>query len=389
MKYDIVIVGAGPAGLSFASNFINSNLQILIVEKNNLDNISSAKPDGREIALTHLSKNILTKLGVWDLIDDNNISVIKSAIVLDASSDKPLNFNSKKLDELGYLVSNYQIRQALYNRIYKSDNITILTETTADNIDYSQHSAIVQLSTGETINTKLIIAADSRFSMLRRKIGISATMKDFAKTMMVVNVKLEKPHNGVALERFDYDKTVALLPMIGNNSSFILTVNNTTAELWKNMIESEFSKEVSVIFEQKFGAITQLGERHFYPLVGVHANKFIAKRFALLGDAAVGMHPVTAHGFNLGLKGSDILANAIKNATKVNADIGSNYILQKYQSQHIKLTKIMYFGTNIVIGLFTNEHKLLKPIRKLALKLARNLPPLKKAITHHLTSVRQ
>ena len=51
-----------------------------------------------------------------------------------------------------------------------------------------------------------------------------------------------------------------------------------------------------------------MGERHSYPLMAVHASSFFANRCALIGDAAVGMHPVTAHGFNLGLRGQATLA---------------------------------------------------------------------------------
>ena len=71
-----------------------------------------------------------------------------------------------------------------------------------------------------------------------------------------------------------------------------------------------------------------LSKRHLYPLVGVFADRFVANRFALIGDAAVGMHPVTAHGFNLGLRGQNTLSLQIKFALKRKLDFGSLKILK-------------------------------------------------------------
>ncbi|MGV6832507.1 MAG: 5-demethoxyubiquinol-8 5-hydroxylase UbiM [bacterium] len=388
MDYDIVIVGSGPAGLSLATSLADSNLQVLILEKQGLEYIADPKPDGREIALTHTSQTILESLGVWNLINSENISTISSAKVLDEGEADILDFESKNQDKLGYLVSNYQIRAGLYEKVKNLKNVDIITECEVKSIKNTENDVIVNLR-DKQVFAKLLVAADSRFSTLRRQAGINTQMRDFSKTMIVVNVAIETPHGGVALERFDYDKTIALLPMNGNKASFVLTVDNNTASRWLSLENDEFGKRVSELFDFEFGNMTQIGERHFYPLMGVFANSFVTKRFALLGDAAVGMHPVTAHGFNLGLKGADILATQIKKAAKNGIDIGDNYVLKRYEREHILLSKVIYFGTNIVIDIFTGKTPVKKFIRSSAIKVANFLPPVKKAIVHHLTSVKQ
>jgi ubiquinone biosynthesis UbiH/UbiF/VisC/COQ6 family hydroxylase len=389
MQYDIVIVGSGPAGLSLASSLADSGLSIVIIEKQPLEYIANPRPDGREIALTHTSKHILDKLAVWEHINSDNISHITSAKVLDeGDKTSTLDFTSQKLDTLGYLVSNYQIRSALYQKVKALENVEILVENEVTSIENLENEVIIHLQNAQ-LHAKLLVAADSRFSTLRKQVGINAMMRDFAKTMIVVNMSIEKPHNGVALERFDYDKTIALLPMKGNNASFVLTVENKVAEQWLNLNDDEFNTQVSQLFDDEFGVMSQIGERHPYPLVGVFANSFVAQRFALVGDAAVGMHPVTAHGFNLGLKGADILATQIRNAYNNGIDIGDNYVLKRYEKEHIALSRIIYFGTNIVIDIFTGNSDLKKFMRTSAIKVANFFPPVKKAITHHLTSVKQ
>ena len=308
MDYDIVIIGGGPAGLSFACSMTRLDLNILLVEKSALESISKPKPDGREIALTHHSRKILIKLGVWALIDEAKVSPLKEAKVFDGGSDSLLNFDAKKsaIEALGYLVPNHLIRAALFERVSQADNVTILNELTVDVVRTNNTGAKVSLSNGKTIKSKLVVAADSRFSEIRRQMGIPSVMKDFSKVMITTRMSHEKAHNHIALEYFNYGHTLALLPLNGKVSSVVLTVPTDRLDEMLDLDEEKFNEMASDGFGGKLGQMRQIGDRHSYPLVGVYAHKFRATRFALIGDAAVGMHPVTAHGFNLGLRGQDL-----------------------------------------------------------------------------------
>ncbi|CAC9619142.1 Ubiquinone biosynthesis hydroxylase, UbiH/UbiF/VisC/COQ6 family [uncultured Gammaproteobacteria bacterium] len=386
-NYDIVIIGGGPAGLSFACSMIGADVRVLVVEKSSLEAISKPTYDGREIALTHLSLRILKKLGVWNLIDQNKVSLLKEAKVFDGDSASLLNFKSEGsgVEALGYLVTNYQLRQALYQRVAQADNITVVCDTSVESVDDGELYSTVIFADVTTVKAKLVIAADSRFSNIRRKVGIPSVMKDFSKVMIVTKMKHEKSHQNIALECFDYGQTLALLPMIGNESSVVLTVATNKSQAVIEMSEEAFNAKMTKDFRGELGQLTQVGERHFYPLVGVHAQTFIANRFALIGDAAVGMHPVTAHGFNLGLRGQDILATLVQEALTRGQDIGSQSLLSLFERKHIHLTKIMFFGTNGIVALFTNDAPMIKQIRRFVLNLAERFPPIKYLITQHLT----
>ena len=99
IKFDIVIVGAGPAGVAFACGFANTKLKIAIIDKLSKKIIANPKIDGREIALTHNSVKILKKLGVWHLISNKTISLIKKARVLDGDSRYFLNFDHEEIQK--------------------------------------------------------------------------------------------------------------------------------------------------------------------------------------------------------------------------------------------------------------------------------------------------
>ena len=363
------------------------SLNVLLVEKSELKSISKPKPDGREIALTHHSRKILIKLGVWALIDEAKVSPLKEAKVFDGDSDSLLNFDAKKsaIEALGYLVPNHLIRAALYERALQSDNVTIVYALMVDGVSTTNTGAEVSLSNGKTIKSKLVVAADSRFSEIRRKMGIPSVMKDFSKVMITTRMSHEKAHNHVALECFNYGHTLALLPLNGNVSSIVLTVPTDRLDEILSLDEEKFNEMASDGFDGKLGQMKQIGDRHSYPLVGVYAQKFRATRFALIGDAAVGMHPVTAHGFNLGLRGQDLLSLSISRALNSGLDIGADAVLKEFERKQINLSRLMYFGTNGIVSLFTNDDAAIKQVRKLVLKFANRFPPVKALITQHLT----
>jgi len=123
--------------------------------------------------------------------------------------------------------------------------------------------------------------------------------------------------------------------------------------------------------------------------VGVYAHRFVAQRLALIGDAAVGMHPVTAHGYNFGLYGVQVLAQALQRAQAARQDIGQLSVLQPYETEHRRTTLPVYLGTNAVVSLFTDARAPAKWARRAVLAVAERAPGLstliKTAITRQLT----
>ncbi len=387
LSYDVIIVGAGPAGLSFARTLKDTNLKIGMIERAPLKSIQDPAEDGREIALTHATVKLMKDLGAWDRIKPELISPIKTAKVYNGDSSYSLDFvrPTESMEALGYLIPNHLIRKAFYDEVVTLENVEILTETSVDNIKTDDEKGTVTLSSGESLTAPLIVAADSRFSSTRRQMGVGAHMKDFSRTAIVCRMKHEVDHQQTAFECFHYGKTMALLPMQGHMSSVVITINSQKSDALLDMSDEDFNSQIFEWFGNRLGKISLVGKRHSYPLVAVHADNFVSNRYAVLGDASVGMHPVTAHGFNLGIRGADSLATAIKEAQKKGQDYSSLSVLKKYEKDHMHVTKFLYHGTNTIVGLFTLETGPAKFARKALLRFANNFPPIKNMITGKLT----
>jgi ubiquinone biosynthesis UbiH/UbiF/VisC/COQ6 family hydroxylase len=385
--YDIIITGAGPAGLSLASSLSGSGLRILVVEQLSGETLAGPPPDGRDIALTHLSRHLLEQLGAWQRIPANGIFPIRKAQVLDGDSPYVLDFDSRGIavDALGYLVANHHIRKALYDQAITCNDTEIMAGTSITAVRTGDSGTQVELSCGAHVHASLLVAADSRFSQTRRWMGISADLHDFGRVAIVCRMEHEIANEGIAFECFQYGRTLAVLPLSSWLSSIVVTVSADQAETILAQDAGRFAADIRQRFASRLGNMQLAGERYAYPLVAVHANRFVAERFALIGDAAVGMHPVTAHGFNLGLRGQATLAAEIRAAQAAGADIGSSAVLDRYQSTHRRVTRPLYAGTNRIVSLFTDDRPPARLLRKLALHFGNHCPPVKRMITNQLT----
>jgi 2-polyprenyl-6-methoxyphenol hydroxylase-like FAD-dependent oxidoreductase len=225
---------------------------------------------------------------------------------------------------------------------------------------------------------------------VRRMAGIGASVHDFARSVVVGRVTHERESEGIAWECFRYGNTLAVLPLNGRQSSAVITVDSNRAPEWLALSDETFLERVQAQAPAALGRLQSTSsKRHHYPLIGVYAHRFSSHRFALIGDSAVGMHPVTAHGYNFGLYGVEVLSKALQGARSAGRDIGSAEVLSTYADEHRRTTLPTYLGTNAIVKLFTAEQGPAKLARRALLAVSENLPPLnlvvKAAITRQLT----
>lgn len=390
MRYDILIIGAGPAGLSFARDIAPTGLEIGIIEKLPTHVLADPPYDGREIALTHLSRRIMQDLGMWDVIEADDISLIKSAKVVNGRSPYALSFDHHDAgeDALGFMISNNKIRKAAYTSLHDFGNVHFMTEHEVAKVGSDDSKAWLELSDGTRHEAALMIAADSRFSASRRMMGIPVSMLDFGRTCIVCTMDTEFQHDDTAFECFHFDRTLAVLPLSPQRVSIVITLAAHESSKVLGMSKDAFATDIEERIAGRFGKM-QLSSTLFpYPLVATFAKKFYAQRFALVGDAAVGMHPVTAHGFNLGLRGAHTLAKEIKAALQAGRDFSSAPVLEAYSRKHRHACAPLYHGTNALVRLYTHDSVAAKFARRALLRLGNRIKPAKRLIMNQLTEIK-
>ena len=423
MHSDVLIVGAGPAGLSLAISLAQAGFTATVLDQNPTAALEQPAPDGREIALTHPSAATLQRLGTWDALGSHEIGHIRTAEVHDGpvgaysamqlqapdgfgSADTPAGTTaSGPRPPLGFIVPNHALRRTAYQVAARTPGVRIVAGAqvhrvaalaTHAEVDFALAAQPGQPS--ERLCAPLVVAADSRFSAARRQLGIGAQMTDFGRTVIVCRMRHAEPHGDTAHECFGYERTLAVLPLPDvaagatdgategqAQCSVVVTAQAADAARMLALEPAAFTAEVQAQFQNRLGAMELLGERHAYPLVAVYAQRFTGPRCALLGDAAVGMHPVTAHGYNLGLAGVERLTQALVAARQRGQDWGDAAALAPYARAHHLHAWPIYQGTNAIVRLYTDARHLPRALRQLVLQGARRLPPLKAAIVAQLT----
>lgn len=387
MQVDVAIVGAGPAGLCFARSLAGSGLRVAVIERQPHAAIAAPAFDGREIALTHASRRILEDLGLWARIDPAQVSDLRDARIIDGDAIDGLTITARdgRRAQLGWLVPNHLIRQAAFDALDGCEDVALLCGTGVSGIVRRSGGVDVTLQDGRRIGACLLVAADSRFSEVRRMLGIGARSRDFGKRMLVCRVAHTQPHHHAAWEWFDYGQTLALLPLNGDRASVVLTLPPQQMREVEALDDAAFAADMQRRFRDRLGTMTTIGTRHVYPLVGVFADRFVARRAALIGDAAVGMHPVTAHGFNLGLQGQARLAAEIRRAKAAGEDIAGERVLQRYDRAQRAAAWPLFAATGLVASLYTDERPPARLLRAATLRIANRLAPFRRAIAAHLT----
>lgn len=393
LSYDIIISGAGPTGLCLAKALSGHGLRIAVIDPQTETAIANPGFDGREIALTQRSVDILLKLDLWRRFSPNDLSPLRHARVINGQSPHSMLISQQlsRNDELGWLISNHFIRRAAYEAVVDACDVTLLFNDTVSDASSTALSAQVQLSSGNILHSQLLVAADSRFSSTRRAFGIAADMHDFGRSMLVCCMHITQAHHNTAWEWFDYGQTLAMLPMNPDplsgqlRASIVVTLTSQATQDLLAMSESDFNDNITNRFAGRLGHMSVASTRHAYPLVSVYPQRIVSQRFACVGDAAVGMHPVTAHGFNFGLLSVDALAHAIIEAKCNEQDIASSALLARYQSKQQRATRPLFLATHAITQLYTRDSPPARLLRNLLLQFGERATPIKRLLAASLT----
>ncbi|MDA7816519.1 2-octaprenyl-6-methoxyphenyl hydroxylase, partial [Porticoccaceae bacterium] len=298
----------------------------------------SSSFDARSTALSWSSKNIYQSIGLWPQLK-KHLSAIAQIHVSDRGhvGMTRIDAGDAKVDALGYVVENQWLGSVLLNQLTKTD-IQLLGSCKLETIEPLASGMRLQLQQADkdlqTIETKLLVIADGAGSTTAQQLGIQSQSTPYDQTGIIANVSLEKPHGGVAYERFTDQGPMALLPLADfkgrPRSALVWTQPRAMAETLMAADEQAFLEQLQLRFGYRLGHFKQLGKRVAYPLALTTATEQVRRHLVVMGNAAHSLHPVAGQGFNLSLRDAAALANSLAEAGD---RIGDLAVLQNYQQQ--------------------------------------------------------
>jgi len=383
-KTDIVIVGAGPIGLSMALALSESHFNIVLVDQCDPRTFLNASYDGRTTAIAYGSVSFFDEIGIWQSLAPH-AEPIHDIFVTTEQQRGFVHYRSQDVGKhpFGYIVENRQLRQQLFSKLLTFKNLTIHAPKTLENIIFEDQSVVAELSDGTMIHAPLCIAADGKKSALRQYTDISTTELSYHQTSLVFVINHSKPHQGRAFEHFLSTGPLAFLPMSGSKSSVVWSLKNDLAPHFQALPADAFAEEVQMRFGDTLGDLSLEGEIWSYPLSAMVSHGYIGQRLALIGDAAHTIHPIAGQGFNLGLRDVKALTSLLMERQKLGLDIGSAQVLKQYQSQRRVDTHAMTGMTDSLVRLFSNDLQMLSRLSSIGLSITNQFPLIKRFLTRH------
>lgn len=379
---DVLIVGGGLVGATLACALLQQNLQVVLVEATPLPTHEHSH-DPRTFALTRASEKILANLRVWDKISPSRMGVFRQMHVWDASGPGEIHFDSAAIHQplLGHIVEGDALRVALSVRLTELPGLTLYRPARVEHFTVNSKEVVAQLSTGDTLTTRLLVGAEGANSAVRSLSGIPYTLHDYAQQALVTTVWTEFPHQETAWQRFLPSGPLGFLPLFDPHScSIVWSVNTPDIQRLMNLSKTQFHEELEHAFASKLGKITESQEYKIFPLKRRHVLHYVKPRIALVGDAAHTVHPLAGQGVNLGLLDVATLSEVVSQAYHVHRDIGNYAVLRRYERWRKGHNTMVSMAMDGFKYLFGSDSEPATWLRNAGLSLFDTMPFVKQAI---------
>ncbi len=393
--YDIAIIGGGMVGASLAVSLLDAaqqlSLNIAVFEAYPLPEAGAQQLqpsyDARSTALSYGSRELLQRMNVWQSLS-RQVSPIHHIRVSDRGHFGAVRLDAKSqgVPALGYVVENRWLGQVLLNRLAEAGGQVDL-HCPAEVLSAEPHERGMTLQLdmegeSQSITAELVVMADGGRSLLRERLGIDYQQSDYQQCAVIANVSADRPHRGIAYERFTAAGPMALLPLTDDaesrpRSALVWSLPLERADEVLNWSDQHFLSELQRQFGYRAGAFQRLGERHCYPLKLTRAREQVRQGLVVLGNAAHTLHPIAGQGFNLALRGALALAEELVSAAEAGRPLGALSTLNRF-NQKLDWDQQKTIGfSDQVTRLFSTDRQDAVCVRTLGMLAMDLLPPIK------------
>jgi 2-octaprenyl-6-methoxyphenol hydroxylase len=290
--------------------------------------------DPRTTALLHGSVNALAALDVWGhcrahaaplrairIVDDTRRLLRAPEIRFEASEIG--------LEEFGHNVENRFLLAALEQRARAVPSLTWIADEVAA-LEITDRSAMLTLSSGPRLASRLVIAADGHRSLCRSMAGIRTRARTYPQTALTFNLAHGRPHDDTSTEFHTQTGPFTLVPLPSRRSSLVFVVEPDEASTIRELSPDMLAREIERRSHSLLGKVEVEPARGMFPLEAKTATRFGAQRILLVGEAAHTLPPIGAQGLNLGLRDAAAAGELVVSAHRKGCDIGTSDVTDGY-----------------------------------------------------------
>ena len=395
MKHDIIIIGAGLAGLSLALALAAQRRSVLLLDAKPAPVISAAVAefDQRIYAVSPAGAGWLRQVRVWQALDAARITpVYDMRIHGDAESaagakGEGLHLSAYRagVSELCSIVEEQAMLRVLQDAVGYASSVEVLRPVEPASLQSSADAATLTLTDGRAFDAQLIVAADGARSWVRDAAGIGVDEIPYGHTAVVANFSTERPHFNCAGQWFRDDaagsSVHAWLPLPGQQISIVWSAPDAFATGLMALPAEALATRVAEAGGHTLGALRLTSTPASFPLRNQRARSLIAPRVALVGDAAHVVHPLAGQGLNLGFGDCAALVRTLDGAR----DPGAYLTLRRYERARKAAILEMHGLTHGLQRLFSSSAPLVRTLRNAGLNFTGRLPVIPELLVQHAT----
>jgi len=382
LRFDIVIVGAGPAGASLAAALRGSRHRLALVEAR-APVPAGAGWDSRIYAISPASAAFLRAIGAWQHLDASRLTPVH-AMHIRGDAGGALDFDAADTgaSELAWIAEAGLIQRELWESLKRQGNLQLFCPAAPQALQLDGGTARLTLADGRVLEADLLVAADGAGSWVRRQAGLEALNLDYGETGVVANFACAKPHRNAAFQWFRDDGVLAWLPLAEDCISVVWSTPEAHARVLLDLPAEAVAGRVAAAGDGCLGALTLLAPAAGFPLRFLRVPRIVAPHLALVGDAAHAVHPLSGHGINLGFADARRLAG-ILGALAPHERCGDERPLRCYERARAEEIALLQWTTHGLQRLFRPAHGLIRLARNLGLNLTDRMPVIKNALARY------
>ena len=372
--FDIIVIGGGINGQVMSLAAAHAGFSVALIDQNKFVEDSLREFDGRAYAIAFSSVQMMKNLNFWKTIEETaqpilNIKVSHGTIERGPAS-ATLQFNNADIEEspMAQMLEVRFLRQCLNIEIKKNALITLIEQgKVIDLIDFKQHKNLI-LDNNLELQASLIVASDGIDSPISKKIGIKKTGWKYQQLGLVCAIEHEYSSDNTAYQYFLPEGPLAILPIKNNTASIVWTENIQNALTISEMNDAEYLSVLRHRFGDFLGQLKLTGRRISFPLKLSISEKYVSDRFAVIGDAAHGYHPIAGQGLNAGMRDIAALLDVISSARERGEDFSSINVLNRYQEWRRFDNQTLGFATDNLNKIFSSYNPLFGSLKNLGMK---------------------
>ena len=384
MVFDVVVVGSGLVGASFALALAPAGLNLALVEAQPPPGAGAADWDSRVYAISPGSAAFLERCGVWQDLDMTRVSRVEAMRIFGDDGRSELDFNAYDagLRELAFIVENREVQRVLWGALKRARHVAVMAPAACKALTFEIQTAELELNDGSVLRPRLMVGADGADSWVRAQTAITIEARPYHQTAVVANFAITRPHRGIAYQWFRHDGVLALLPLPGERVSMVWSTSEEHAARLLELAREEFAAEVAAASHGVVGDLQLITPAAAFPLRLQRVRQLVLPRLALIGDAAHNVHPLAGQGVNLGFRDARQLAQVLRERGS-QTDCGDYRLLRRYERARREDIVAMQFATDSLQRLFNNEIAWLASLRNCGLRLMNRQAQLKNLLVQH------